>query len=457
MSLRNNIIKIFSVNFLSVISSIVIGFIVPAVLSIEAYSNVKTYAFYISYVGCLHLGFVDGMYMKYGGKDIKEIDKMEFKSEHKVFMIMQVLVSIIFIIIGLLKKDIIIVLMGLSIVPMNTLSFHSLFYQATGQFNEYTKVTSIYTVSYLIFNILLAMVLRSQNYIYYCVINLIAYGIVFIALEIKFYKNTKGIKVKYNPRVWNNIKVGLFVLLGNLSVMLFYAIDRWFIKIFLGVNDFAYYSFAISMLNIVNVLITAISVTFYNYLSKEKNEEKIKKIKKYFILLGAGASLGYFGLAGIVSLFMQKYIPSLSIIAISFAAYPYMIIINSLYVNLYKAKRDEKKYLRVVIIMLLVSMVYNIIAIMVWKTSEAIAVATTLAFITWYIYSIRDFKYLKSNLKEVIYLLVIFIMFLIFSHYFNWFIGGISYLITFAIMSILFYKDEINDIIKILLRRENKK
>ena len=70
MNLRNNIIKIFSVNFLSMISSIVIGFIVPAVLSIEAYSNVKTYAFYISYVGCLHLGFVDGMYMKYGGKDI---------------------------------------------------------------------------------------------------------------------------------------------------------------------------------------------------------------------------------------------------------------------------------------------------------------------------------------------------------------------------------------------------
>ncbi|WP_196048934.1 capsular biosynthesis protein [Clostridium saudiense] len=457
MNLRNNIIKIFSVNFLSMISSIVIGFIVPAVLSIEAYSNVKTYAFYISYVGCLHLGFVDGMYMKYGGKDINEIDKREFKNEHNVFIIMQVLISIIFIIIGLLKKDVIIVLMGLSIVPMNTLSFHSLFYQATGQFNEYTKVTSIYTISYLIFNILLAIVFRSQNYIYYCVINLIAYGIVFIALEIKFYKNTKLIKARYDSRVWNNIKVGVFVLLGNLSVMLFYAIDRWFVKIFLGVNDFAYYSFSISMLNIVNVLITAISVTFYNYLSKEENEEKIKKIKKYFILLGAGASLGYFGLAGIVSLFIKKYIPSLSIIAISFAAYPYMIIINSLYVNLYKARRDEKRYLRVVIVMLVVAILYNIIAIVVWKTSEAIAIATTLSFITWYIYSIKDFKYLKSNLKEVGYLSIIIIMFLVFSHYFNWFIGGIGYLIIFVVMSILFYRNEINEIIKILLRRENKK
>ena len=134
-----------------------------------------------------------------------------------------------------------------------------------------------------------------------------------------------------------------------------------------------------------------------------------------------------------------------------------MIIINSLYVNLYKARRDEKRYLRVVIVMLVVAILYNIIAIVVWKTSEAIAIATTLSFITWYIYSIKDFKYLKSNLKEVGYLSIIIIMFLVFSHYFNWFIGGIGYLIIFVVMSILFYRNEINEIIKILLRRENKK
>lgn len=452
MSLRNNIIKILSINFLSMISSIVIGFIVPAVLSIEAYSNVKTYAFYISYVGCLHLGFVDGMYMKYGGKDIGEIDKSEIKIEHKVFIIMQILISLIFVVIGIFKKDIIVTLMGLSIVPMNTLFFHSLLYQATGQFNEYTKVTSVYTISYLAFNILLAVVFRSQNYIYYCLINLISYVIVFITLEIKFYNSMKGVESKYNSKVWNNIKIGLFVLLGNLSVMLFYAIDRWFIKIFLKVNDFAYYSFSISMLNIVNVLITAISITLYNYLSKEENEEKIKLIKKYFLILGAGASLGYFALAGVVSIFIKKYIPSLSIIAISFAAYPYMIIINSLYVNLYKARKNEKKYFRVVIMMLVIATLYNIIAIVIWKKSEAIAIATTLSFITWYIYSIKDFKYLKSNLKEVIYLSIIFIMFLIFSNYFNWIVGGIGYLLVFIVMTIIFYKNEISDIIKIVLK-----
>lgn len=452
MSLKNNIIRIFSANFLSMISGIIIGFVVPAVLSIEDYSYVKTYTFYVSYIGFLHFGFIDGMYIKYGGKESKDIDTSQFKSEHRVFMIMEILVTIIFMIMGILSKDIIIFLMGLSIIPINTLSFHKLFYQATGQFKEYAKVSYLYTGMYLIFNILLALIFKSQNYIYYCLASLISNAIVYIILEVNFYKSTIEIKGKYNPQVWNNIKIGFFILLGNLSVMLFYAIDRWFIKIFLGTNDFAYYSFSVSMLNIINLLIGAISTTFYNYLSKGENQEKIKKLKSYFLLLGGVASLCYFGLAAVVSIFLKKYIPALNIIAISFVAYPYMIVINALYVNLYKVRKDEKKYLLVVIGMVFISIIYNTIAIILWKSSEAIAVATTLSFITWYIYSMKDFNYLKSNLKEILYLVIMILTFLIFSNYFSWLIGGIGYLIVIIIMIIVFYRKEVLEIKNIVLK-----
>ena len=453
MSLKNNILRIFSANFLTMISGIIIGFVVPAILSIESYSYVKTYMFYLSYIGFLHFGFIDGMYIKYGGKEINEIEKSELKSEHKVFTIMQLIVTIIFIITGILNSNIIMILMGLSIIPINTVSFHKMFYQATGQFKEYAKASYVYTSIYLGLNILLALVFRNQNYIYYCIASLFSNIIVYILLEIKFYKNTNGIKVKYNWEVFNNIKVGFFVLLGNLSVLLFYAIDRWFIKIFLGIEDFAYYSFAVSMLNIINLLINAIAITFYNYLSKGEDEDKIKKMKNYFLILGGFAGLGYFVLASIVSIFLTKYIQALNIISISFSAYPYMIVINALYVNLYKARKNEKKYLKVVACMLIISVIYNTIAILSWKSSEAIAIATTLSFITWYMYSMKDFKYLKSSLKEGIYLSCLLCAFLIFSNCFNWLIGGIGYLIIIIIMNAVFYKKEIINIISIVQRR----
>lgn len=456
MSLKSNILRIFSANFLTMISGIIIGFVVPAVLSVDSYAYLKTYTFYLSYIGLLHLGFIDGMYIKYGGKELEFLDKREFKLEHRMFIIIQSIITIFFITLALYKNDIIIFLFALSIVPINTVSFYKLFYQSIGKFKKYANISYVYTLIYLITNVLLAIVFRSKNYIGYCITSILANGIVFLYLEYKFAIEFTKIKVKYDRKVWNNIKVGFFILLGNLSVVMFYAIDRWFIKLFYTVNDFAYYSFAISMLNIINVLVGAISVTFYNYLAKDENEEKVKKLKRYFIILGAFASLGYFALSGIVSILLKKYMLSLNIIAISFAAYPYMIVINALYVNLYKARKNEKKYLKVVLLMVIISTIYNTIAMLLSKNSVAIAIATTLSFITWYIYSSRDFKYLKSTRKESIYLFINLIGFLLASNFLNWFLGGVTYFIIFLISTWFVFKEDVIQEINLIIKKNVK-
>lgn len=453
MSLKNNIIRIFSANFLTLISSIIMGFIIPSIISVNAYSNIKTYTFYLSYLGILHLGFVDGMYIKYGGKDISELDKSELKMEHRVFTIIQAIMTLVIIFISVITKNLLTFILALSIIPVNTLQFHQLFYQAIGEFKQYSKSMYIYTVINLLLNIILAIIFANQNYYFYCLATLISNVIAYMILEIKFYKDNIDIKAKYNKKIWNNIKIGFFILIGNLSVIIFLGIDRWFIKLFFDSDTFAYYSFAVSMLSIVNVLVSAISITFYNYLSKGENEEEIKKLKKCFLILGSFASGIYFALAAIVSIFLKKYAQSLNIIAISFAAYPYMIVINALYVNLYKARKDQNKYVKIVFLMVIISIIYNVVALSIFKTAESIALATTLAFITWYLYSIKDFKYLKCNLKEIVYLLIILGSFLFLANSFNWFIGGMLYIMIILITNIIIYKKEILDILKIIMKK----
>lgn len=443
MNLKHNIIRIFSANFLTMVSSIIIGFIVPAILSVESYSLVKTYTFYISYIGFFHFGFIDGMYIKYGGKDIKEINRYDYKVEHHIFVAFQILITLIFMTLSFFMKDMTVFLMAISIVPINLFSFYKLFYQATGQFRLYAKYSYIYTVVYLICNIVLVLIFKSQNYILYCMTNIVANLFVFIFMEYRFFKEMRTVKVNLSWQPLLNMKIGIFILIGNLSVVLFYALDRWFIKLFFDINQFGYYSFAISMLNIINVLVSAISVTFYNYLSKDEDWNKIKEIKKYFIILGSFASFGYFVLAGIVSIYLKKYIPALNIISISFAAYPYMIVINALYVNLYKARKCEKRYVAVVFFMVLFSLIYNIIALLLFRTPESIAMATTLSFITWYFYSMKDFKYTKSNQKEIIYLIVSLLAFLLSSHSLSWFTGGVVYFIIILILVVSLYGKEL--------------
>lgn len=457
MSLKNNIVRIFSANFLNAISGILIGFIVPAVLSLDSYAYVKTYALYISYIGFLHFGFVDGMYIKYGGKDIEEIDKGILKYEHNIFMFIQIIITVIFIVISIISKNLIVSLMALSIIPINTVSFHKLFFQSTGQFKSFANINYIYTSIYLITNLILVFLIKTDNYILYIMTTMVANIIVFINLEYKFIMRYKNIKTKRTPEVKDNIKVGFYILIANLSVLLFYGIDRWFVKVFYKTNDFAYYSFAISMLNIVNIFISAISITFYNYLSKGEDKERIKELKIYFLIIGGIASFAYFGLACIVNIFLKKYIPSLSIIAISFATYPYMIIINALYVNLYKARKDEKRYLNTVVGILGISIIYNLLAICFFKDVRWIAIATTLSFITWYIYSIKDFKYLKSNFKEIIYLSILLLTFLISSHIENYVIGAILYIGIYLLLVLCLYKRYALELCKIVLIKPNLK
>lgn len=93
--------------------------------------------------------------------------------------------------------------------------------------------------------------------------------------------------------------------------------------------------------------------------------------------------------------------------------------------------------------MLLISIIYNSISLIIYKNMVSIAIATTLAFITWYFYSMRHFKYLKCDKKELIYLLGIFCGFILASNLFSWYVGGILYLILYFSLVFLLYKVEV--------------
>ena len=444
MDIRKSIIKVFSANLLQLITSIVVGFFVPAALSIEGYADLRTYTFYIGYVGFLHLGFVDGMYIKYGGHSIREINRQNLKLEHYVMLISQLIISIGVLCLAYLAQSILWIFVALSIFPINMYSFYKMFYQATGEFDLYTRYAYVYSLSYLALNAVLAIVLKNDNPWLYCMTTLISNIIVCVALERHFQKNTSEISAdrrKIKQIVRDNIRVGFIVMWGNLAITMFYAIDQWFIKGFFTDADFAYYSFAVSMLNLINVLINAIAITFYNFLAREKDLDRIKSIKTMLIVLGTMASASYFVLAGIVNILLKKYIPSLSVISISFAAFPYIIVVNALYVNLYKVEKREKRYLKVVVQMLIVAALLNLLAVFTIGNIQGIALATTISFAIWFVYSIRDFNYLKASKKEIVYLLICFTSFFLCSQLLEWYLGGIIYVsIVLALNASLFKK-----------------
>lgn len=443
MNLKQDLIKVFSSNIITLAAGIVSGLVIPSFLSLDQYAYLKTFTLYLSYIGVLHFGLADGLFIKYGGSYEDEIDKSLLKGEHHFFLIFQSIVSLIFILVSYFIGDQILFTFALSIIPFNILTFYKFFYQAVGKFNTYSRILIFPPFLMLLFNLSVIYIFKIENYWLFILIRLFTYLSIFLILEYNFYKLTKNVEYKFD---FNEIKeifnVGFFIMLGNLSSVMFYSIDRWFVKISFASADFAYYSFAISMMGMINVFINSITTVFYPYLSRNSENNLLQILKKYFIIIASFASGAYFIFAFIVNNFITKHIPSLNIIAIIFAGFPALITIKALYVNLYKVRKTDKLYVKTVFLMLIVSAILNIIALVTFSNNIAIAVATTISFYVWYYFSSKHFETLYISLKEIIYLLLFITSFIFSSSYLNLLPGTILYIISLTLLIVIFYRNE---------------
>lgn len=449
MSLKKDISSVFSSNVINLLIGIIIGFLVPAFLSLDQYAYLKTYTLYIGFVGILHFGFIDGLYIKYGGKIESEIDKSILKGEHNFLLFFQLIVTVLTLLLGVFLKDNILIAVSVAVLPLNMQSLFQFLFQALGQFSLYSKIMLLTPNLLLVMNLFIIYILKLDNYWPFIIGTLIINYIVFIGLELDFMRKGKGSKPTYDLlRIKKDFQVGIFVMIGNLSTIFLYSIDRWFVKYLFSVRAFAFYSFAISMMTAINILISSVTMTLYPYLIRHQDERIYKKFKTYFLILGTLFSGVYFVFSFIVKFFLPKYMPSLQIISVLFAGFPVIIVINALYVNLYKAQKQERRYFFTVFKMLVVSIFVIISGVLIFKRPQSIAIATTLSLYVWYIYSARDFKSLAITFKEVIYFGCYLSVFFLTSMSFNWWKGALIYFSLIILINLGFYFKDIRELIK---------
>lgn len=77
---QNCAYSLFS-NFISLIVSIGFVFIVPKLIGVEAYGYWQLYLFYLSYTGFFHFGWIEGIYLKYGGSTVSALDANSFRAQ----------------------------------------------------------------------------------------------------------------------------------------------------------------------------------------------------------------------------------------------------------------------------------------------------------------------------------------------------------------------------------------
>ena len=105
MNFKKGMAYVFLATGIGFVINLITNFILPKFLSVETYADIKLYQLYITYVGILHFGFSDGMYLRLGGKKVNDINRKELISEFKTFKVFQTIIDIVAIVISLVIRD----------------------------------------------------------------------------------------------------------------------------------------------------------------------------------------------------------------------------------------------------------------------------------------------------------------------------------------------------------------
>lgn len=464
VNLKKGIAYVFFANALNLIISLFTGFVLPKYLSIDTYADIKLFQLYITYVGIMHLGFSDGMYLRNGGKSLEKVNKESILSEFRTFKIFQIAISIIAILISICIKNRLLLYCSLVILPINIGSYLKSLYQAIGEFKRYSRFTNINTILIFIINIILLVIIKSDNSKIYIVMYILAYFFYWLIIELANKKmfQTKE-KIKGNKKyLIKDIKSGFFLMIGNFCNIIFTSIDRLFVKYLIGTIEFAYYSFAVSIENLMNVFITPISTVMYNYLCNNREKKRVVETKGIILVFSTIVVAVMFPAKFVIQHWIQKYNSALNVLFLLFAAQYISIMIRCIHVNLYKAEKKQNRYFIFMIVIVILSVILNTIGYIIKHSIEIIAIATVITNIIWFIMGELDFKKYKLKLSYYIYTFLILGLFLLCGKIDNAIIGFLIYIsVAFILMIICIPKTvkiclvNFNKEIKKILKRFN--
>ena len=187
-NLKKGMMEILLANIINMVFNLLTNFLLPKYLSVDSYAAIKTFQLYTTYVGIFALGYADGMYLRYGGKEIDKIDRKELKTGMVSFRTMMLIESAILIPLALLFRDRIIIAFAMTIMSANMASYFKNLYQAVGEFKSYSKILNLTTIFTFIANMALLFIVRTDDYFLYLISYVIVDTIIWFALEINISK-----------------------------------------------------------------------------------------------------------------------------------------------------------------------------------------------------------------------------------------------------------------------------
>ncbi len=443
--LKRGIALVFIANAINLCISLVNGFVLPKYLSIGSYADIKTYHLYANYIGVLVLGYSDGLYLAYGGKKLSEVGAEGINKCRSNLILFQGIVIAAGAAAGAATGNLILLITAVSVLPVNLVATYKCIFQATGEFRIYSRILNYTSILNFAGAMVLLFAVGTDNSLLFIGWNVIVTFIIWILVERKIVISGH-FAVGWSPdfrSLLDNIRSGIILMLGNFSSILMTSVDRWFVKGLLTVQDFAYYSFVVSVENLIAIFISPVVTTMYNYICVTPDMGAIRRIRRMCMVFALFLISAAFPAKFILEFYLQKYLASKYVLFILFSTEVFYMIIKGIYVNIYKARKQQSTYLAQLIGVIIIGVILNTIFYYFTRSNEGIAFATLLSVIIWYLICSLSVPEIRPDWRELLLAAAAIPLFILAGFYLEAIAGFLVYGAGVLILSFLLMRDSL--------------
>ncbi|MFK3960820.1 hypothetical protein [Pseudalkalibacillus hwajinpoensis] len=387
-----NFSYVLTSNFISLLIATLIILIIPKVIGVEEYGYWQLYLFYSTYLGFLHFGWNDGIYLRYGGEQYSNLNKPLFFSQFYMLIILQIIMASLLIIYSVFfssddNRVFIGQMLALGLLLINPRFMLLYILQGTNRIKEYAQITMLDKILYSLL-IIAFLLFGAKDFKIMVLADVIGKFIslsyaMFCCREIVF-RNISTFYFSFKETI-HNINTGIKLMFTNIASMLIIGVVRFGIERSWDVTAFGKISLTLSISNLMMLFINAIGIVIFPILRRTK-EEKLANIyitiRDFLMVVLLGGLVIYFPLKGILSIWLPQYADSLIYMALLFPICVYegkMALLINTYL---KTLRKEKLMLVINLISLSLSVLLTVVSIEIWQSLNltVLSIVILLAF-----------------------------------------------------------------------------
>jgi len=438
-----------SSNLISLLVSTLVILIIPKLIGVEEYGYWQLYLFYTAYVGFLHFGWNDGIYLRYGGEEYNNLNKRLFYSQYISLFIFQLFIgTILFFITNIYGQDanriFIFKMIALSLIIINIRTFFLYILQATNRIKDYARIIIIDRVIYIVLVlILIGLDIRDFKAMIIADIAGRLISLIYSLYTCKeiVYNRLTTYKMDFKE-IAININVGIKLMFANIAGNLIIGTVRFGIERTWDVATFGKVSLTLSISNMMMIFINAVGIIMFPIL-RRTDQDKLGSIystmRDFLMILLLGILILYYPLKTIMATWLPQYAESLLYMALVFPMFIYegkMALLINTYL---KTLRREKVMLRINLISMVTSLAMTYATTQIFENLDiSIVTIVILLAMRSALAEVYLSKELKVNVKKDILLELSLTLVFILSGWFinSWitlFIYGIAYLIYLLI------------------------